>query len=100
MKHLVKSAEVNICLISKIWDAILHSSDNFIQNGLKQADASLPLFYSFGFEYAIGMIQDDKAGLKWNGTHQLLAYADDVNLLGDNTNATYINRITIWLRGG
>jgi hypothetical protein len=23
-------------------------------------------------------------GLKWNGTHQLLAYADDVNLLGDN----------------
>jgi hypothetical protein len=23
-------------------------------------------------------------GLKFNGTHQLLAYADDVNLLGDN----------------
>jgi hypothetical protein len=23
-------------------------------------------------------------GLKWNGTHQLLIYADDVNLLGDN----------------
>jgi hypothetical protein len=23
-------------------------------------------------------------GLKWNGTHQLLAYAADVNLLGDN----------------
>jgi hypothetical protein len=23
-------------------------------------------------------------GLKWNGTHQLLAYAHDVNLLGDN----------------
>jgi hypothetical protein len=23
-------------------------------------------------------------GLKLNGTHQLLAYSDDVNLLGDN----------------
>jgi hypothetical protein len=23
-------------------------------------------------------------GLKFNGTHQLLAYADDMNLLGDN----------------
>jgi hypothetical protein len=27
----------------------------------------------------------NQVGLKLNGTHQLLAYADDVNLLGDNT---------------
>jgi hypothetical protein len=26
-------------------------------------------------------------GLKLNGTHQLLAYADDVNRLGDNMNS-------------
>jgi hypothetical protein len=26
----------------------------------------------------------NQAGLKLNATHQLLAYADDVNLLGDN----------------
>jgi hypothetical protein len=32
--------------------------------------------------------------LKLNGTHQLLAYADDVNLLGDNIDTTSIKRNT------
>ena len=35
------------------------------------------MLFNFALEYAI--IQD---GLKLNGTHQLLAYADDVNILG------------------
>jgi hypothetical protein len=33
---------------------------------------------------AIRKVQETQVGLKLNGTHQLLAYADDVNLLGDN----------------
>jgi uncharacterized protein YabE (DUF348 family) len=35
-------------------------------------------------KYAIRKAQENQVGLKLNGTHQLLAYADDVNLLGDN----------------
>jgi hypothetical protein len=33
---------------------------------------------------AIRKVQENQVELKLNGTHQLLAYADDVNLLGDN----------------
>jgi hypothetical protein len=33
--------------------------------------------------------------LKVNGTHQLLVYADDVNLLSNNTDTTKKNRMLI-----
>ena len=36
----------------------------------------------FCLEHAIARIQVNQNGLKLNGTHQLLVYADDVNILG------------------
>jgi hypothetical protein len=64
-------------------------SDNFpVQNGLKQGDVLSPLFFNFALEYAIRKFQENQVGLKLIRTHQLLVYADDVNLLGDNTDIT------------
>jgi hypothetical protein len=55
------------------------------QNGLKQEDALSPLLFVFALEYAIRKVQENQVGLKLNGTHQLLAYVDYANLLGDIT---------------
>jgi hypothetical protein len=78
---------IKICLNETYSKARLgkYLSVNFpFQNRLKQGDALSPLFFNFASEYAIKKVQENQAGLKLNGTHQLLAYADEVNLLGDN----------------
>jgi len=42
------------------------------------------LFY--GLKYATKSVQANQEGLKLNGTHQLLVYADDVDILGGSVN--------------
>ena len=44
---------------------------------------SLMCLFNFALEYAVRKIQETRLGLGMNGTHQVLAYADDENLGGD-----------------
>jgi hypothetical protein len=60
-------------------------SDNFpIQNGLERWDALSPLFLNYALGYTIRKVQENQVGLTLDGTHQLLAYADNVYLLGEH----------------
>ena len=55
-----------------------------IRNGVKQRDALSPLLFNFAVEFAIRRVQVKQDGLQLNGTHQILVYVDDVNILGGN----------------
>ena len=54
------------------------------ENVFKQGDALSPLLFSSALEYAIRKVHVTKLGLDMNGTHQIFAYADVINLIGDD----------------
>jgi len=69
-----------------------HLSDMFpIKKSLKKRDALSPLIFNFALEYAIKRSEVNQDGLELNGAHQLLVYADDVNILGGSVNTTKKN---------
>ena len=62
-----------------------------IRNGLKQGDVLFPLLSSFTLKCVIRKVQVIQDDLKLNGTHQLLVYADDVNILGGSVHTVKEN---------
>jgi hypothetical protein len=62
---------------------------------MKQGNDIPTLLFNFALEYAIKKMRENQVVLTLNRTHQLLAYADDVNLLRDNVDPMKKNTETL-----
>jgi hypothetical protein len=51
--------------------------------------------FQLSLECVVRKVQKNQVGLKFNGTHQLLVCADDVSLLGNNTDTIKKNTETL-----
>jgi hypothetical protein len=71
---------------------------------LKEGDALSPLLFNFASGYAIRRVRVKQEGLKLNGVHQVLVYADDINIsvrsirtTNEYTNALRFDNKKTWL---
>jgi hypothetical protein len=68
---------------------------SFVQNCV----LSCSLVFNFALEYAIRKVPANQGGLKLNRMHQLLVYADDVNIVGGSTSTTKKNAKALVITG-
>jgi hypothetical protein len=55
----------------------------------------ITIVFIYALGYSINKVQENPVGLKLKGTHKLLVYADDINLLGYNIGIIKKNRETL-----
>jgi len=60
---------------------------------MKEGDPFSPLLFIFAFEYVIRRVQVIQDDSKFNGTHQLLVYADYVNILDGSVHTIRKNAV-------
>ena len=58
----------------------------------------ITIVFNSALEYAIRRVQVNQDGLKLNGTHQLLVYADGANILGGSVYTIKNKKCSVFAR--